>query len=107
MEEKELSPHLFNVITLFAQTGWYQLGKVPSPVDGKMAVDLKAAQFTIDTLLMLRDKTKGNLSKKEEEILSSAISNLQLNYADEAVKSKEQIKTEVPQNSTVNECDKR
>jgi hypothetical protein len=68
-----------------------------------MTVDLKAAQFTIDTLLMLRDKTKGNLSKKEEEILSSAISNLQLNFADETVKSKEQTKTEVPQNSTADE----
>jgi hypothetical protein len=39
-------------------------------------------------LIMLRDKTKGNLTKKEEEMLSSTISNLQINYADEVAKSK-------------------
>jgi hypothetical protein len=37
-------------------------------------------------LIMLRDKTKGNLTKKEEEMLSSTISNLQINYADETAK---------------------
>ncbi|MDR3092907.1 MAG: DUF1844 domain-containing protein, partial [Endomicrobium sp.] len=29
---------------------------------------------------------KGNLTKKEEEILTSTISDLQINYADEAAK---------------------
>jgi hypothetical protein len=90
MEEKDLDIHFFNLITLFAQTGWYQLGKVASPVDGKINRDLKSAQFTIDTLLMIREKTKGNLSKKEGDLLSSAISDLQINYADEAAKEKSQ-----------------
>ncbi|MDR3244607.1 MAG: DUF1844 domain-containing protein [Elusimicrobiota bacterium] len=91
MDEKDLNPYFFNLVSLFASTGWYQLGKVPSPVDGKINKDLKSAQFTIDSLLMLRDKTKGNLSKKEEEMIASAISNLQLNYADEAAKPQEKI----------------
>ncbi len=39
-------------------------------------------------LLMLRDKTKGNLTKKEEEILTSAVFDLQINYDDEAAKCK-------------------
>ncbi len=39
-------------------------------------------------LLMLRDKTKGNLIKNEEEILASAISDLQINYVDEVSKCK-------------------
>ncbi|MDR3049575.1 MAG: DUF1844 domain-containing protein [Elusimicrobiota bacterium] len=86
MEEKDFNLNLFNLITMFASTCWYQLGKVPSPVDGKISRDLDGAKFTIDTLLMLKEKTKGNLTKKEEETLSSTISNLQINYADEAAK---------------------
>ncbi|MDR0822622.1 MAG: DUF1844 domain-containing protein [Endomicrobium sp.] len=90
MEEKDLDLHLFNLISMFASTCWYQLGKVPSPVDGKISRDLQGAQWTIDTLLMLRDKTKGNLTKKEEDLLNSSISNLQINYADEAAKPQDE-----------------
>jgi hypothetical protein len=58
-----------------------------NPVSGKIEKDLKGAQGTIEMLLMLREKTKGNLSDKEEGMLSSVISNLQINYADEAAKT--------------------
>ncbi|MDR2426554.1 MAG: DUF1844 domain-containing protein [Endomicrobium sp.] len=86
-EEKiEINPYFFNLVTMFASAAWQQLGKMQSQIDGKIHKDLKSAQLTIDMLLMLRDKTKGNLIKKEEELLTSTISNLQINYADEAAK---------------------
>ena len=78
----------FNLITILASLAWCQLGKIQDPVDSKIKKDLKGAQITIDMLLMLYDKTKGNLTKKEEEILTSAISNFQINYADEVTKCK-------------------
>jgi hypothetical protein len=84
----EINPYLFNLVTMFSSSAWCQLGKMQNPVSGKIENDLKSAQVTIDILVMLRDKTKGNLTKKEEEMLSSIISNLQINYADEAAKSK-------------------
>lgn len=89
MSEKEnldFNPYLFNLITMFAQSAWCQLGKVPSPIDNKITKDLKSANMTIEMLLMIRDKMKGNLSKKEEEVINATISELQLNYADEAAK---------------------
>jgi phage gp36-like protein len=94
MSEKEISDvnkYFFNLITMFASSAWRQLGKIQDqdPVDGnKIEKDLQSAQVTIDMLLMLRDKTKGNLTKKEEEILTSAIFDLQINYADEVAKCK-------------------
>ncbi len=91
MSEKEISnvnQYFFNLITMFASSAWCQLGKIQDPVDGKIKKDLKGTQITIDMLLMLRDKTKGNLTKNEEEILASAISDLQINYADEVSKCK-------------------
>lgn len=82
----EINPHLFNLVTMFSSSAWCQLGKMQNPISGKIENDLNGAQVTIDMLIMLRDKTKGNLTKKEEEMLSSTISNLQINYADEAAK---------------------
>jgi hypothetical protein len=91
MSEKEISDvnqYFFNLITMFASSAWCQLGKIQDPVNGKIKKDLQSAQITIDTLLMLRDKTKNNLTKKEEEMLTSAISDLQINYANEVTKCK-------------------
>ncbi len=85
-EMKDLNPHLFNLITMFASSAWCQLGKMQNPMNGKIEKDLPGAKMTIDMLVMLRDKMKGNLTKKEEEIVASTISNLQINYADEASK---------------------
>ena len=85
-EKMEINPYFFNLVTMFATAAWQQLGKTASQMDGKIHRDLKGAQITIEMLLTIREKMKGNLTKKEEEILSSTIANLQLNYADEAAK---------------------
>ncbi|MDR2395096.1 MAG: DUF1844 domain-containing protein [Endomicrobium sp.] len=90
---QEVNPHFFNVVTMFASSAWCQLGKIQNPTNGKVEKDLKGAQFTIDMLLMLRDKTRNNLTKKEEEMLVSMISNLQMNYADEISKVDSKIDT--------------
>jgi len=86
MDPKELNQHLFSLISMFASACWQQMGKIPNQMDGKISRDLKAAQVTIDMLLMLKDKTKGNLTKTEEKLLEDTISNLQMNYADEVAK---------------------
>ena len=100
MDTKDLNPYLFSLIQMFASACWQQMGKIPSQIDGKITKDLKSAQQTIDLLIMLKDKTKGNLSSTEEKMLTDTLSNLQMNYADEVSKetitkpeeSKEEIK---------------
>ncbi|MDR1695854.1 MAG: DUF1844 domain-containing protein [Endomicrobium sp.] len=94
-EKLDFNPYFFNLVTMFASAAWQQLGKIQSQVDGKVHRDLQSAQITIDMLLMIRDKMKGNLNKKEEELLASTISNLQLNYADEAAKPEEKQSEEL------------
>ncbi len=80
---------------MLAQAAWQQLGKVANPMTGKIEKDLTHAQMSIDMLRMLKDKTKGNLQPEEEKILSNAVCDLELNYADEVDKtSKEPKKTE-------------
>jgi len=75
---------------MLATACWQQMGKMPSPVSGKVERELNHAKMTLDLLIMLRDKTKGNLSPDEEKAIQSTVSNLQLNYADELLKTDNQ-----------------
>lgn len=65
------------------------LGKLVDPRTGKAEVDLQGAAAAIDRLDMLAAKTKGNLTPDEAILLNNAISNLKLNYVEEASKPKE------------------
>jgi len=86
MDEKTVNPHFISLVMMLASAAWQQLGKVPNPVSGKMEKDIPHVQITIDLLVMIRDKTKGNLSGDEEKLINNTISDLQLNYADEVNK---------------------
>lgn len=69
------------VLTL-SSSAWVGLGKIADPISGEVKKNLKGAKYTIDVLLMLREKTKGNLSTEEKEVLNGIISELQANYAE-------------------------
>ncbi len=84
MDPKELNVHFFSLISMFAAACWQQLGKTPDQTVGAINKDLKGAKSTIDILLMLRDKTKGNLTGTEEKLLNDTIDALQKEYAEEA-----------------------
>jgi hypothetical protein len=62
------------------------LGKIAHPQSGEVTKDTDAARFFIDQLEMLQAKTKGNLSKDENELLKQALMNLHLAFV-EAVES--------------------
>ena len=55
-------------------------------------MDLKGAKFSIDTLIMLRDKTKGNLTADEQKLLNGVIADLQANYAETVFSAKQEEK---------------
>ncbi|MFC1632314.1 DUF1844 domain-containing protein [Candidatus Omnitrophota bacterium] len=84
LSEAELTEVLFiQYVAILANSGMQQLGKVMNPLSGKMEKNMEAAKATIDLLSMLKQKTSGNLSTNEDNVLASAVANLQLNYADE------------------------
>jgi uncharacterized protein YjaG (DUF416 family) len=59
------------------------LGKLKHPVTDKIERNLELAKISIDTLDMLKVKTKGNLSEYEEKFLDEVIRELKLNYVEE------------------------
>jgi hypothetical protein len=58
------------------------LGDAPHPVDGKSEVDLPMARQTIDLLAMLQEKTHGNLTGAEEQMLTQALYDLRLRFVE-------------------------
>ncbi len=56
------------------------LGEVPNPYTNQKEEDLEAARHTVDILGMLKDKTKGNLSQDEEQLLDSVLYEVRMKY---------------------------
>mgnify|MGYP000377741988 CR=1 FL=1 len=56
------------------------LGELPDPLTKEKRVDLVLAKQVIDTLEMLREKTKGNLTPEEEELFKSILFDLKLRF---------------------------
>ena len=65
------------------------MGKLKHPVTDKVERNLELAKISIDTLDMLKVKTKGNLSEYEEKFLDEVIRELKLNYVDEVNKDQD------------------
>ena len=56
------------------------MGLAPDPQSGKVSKDKELARFNIDLLVVLQDKTKGNLSSDEGKFLENLISDLQMKF---------------------------
>ena len=59
------------------------LGVIGDPSTGKNVKNLPMGKQTIDILGMLEEKTKGNLSKEEEDLLKNLLYELRLLYVKE------------------------
>jgi hypothetical protein len=60
-----------------------QLGLIEDPGSKELAKNLPLAKQTIDLLAMLEDKTKGNLTSDEENILKNVLYELRMLYVKE------------------------
>lgn len=69
----------FFVTTLAIQAS-ICLGHIPNPATNTKDEDLPQAKFLIDTLEMLKEKTKNNLTKEEAEFIENILYELRLQY---------------------------
>lgn len=64
-------------------TALYHLGAMPDPATGeRVESDPLVAQQTIDTLEMLRDKTRGNLDDEERKLIDSLLYELRMRFVE-------------------------
>ncbi|MCD4781416.1 MAG: DUF1844 domain-containing protein [Candidatus Omnitrophica bacterium] len=78
---KESSDLTFiNYLTSLGLQAMVFLGEIPSPVSQRLEQNLKQAKLLIDTLVVLQDKTKGNLSYAECHLLDASVEELSGKY---------------------------
>lgn len=63
-----------------ASSAFIYLGLMEHPATGRPQVDMMAAKETIDMLAMLREKTKGNLTRGEEKFFDDLLSDLKMQF---------------------------
>ncbi|MFH1441790.1 MAG: DUF1844 domain-containing protein [Candidatus Omnitrophota bacterium] len=69
----------FFVTTLALQAA-ISLGQMENPATNKKEENLPQAKFIIDTLSMLKEKTKGNLTAEEDQMLDNLLYELRTQY---------------------------
>ena len=67
-------------VMMQAQNASLFLGLMPHPGSGEPEVNLELARMFIDQLAMIGEKTRGNLSSEETQVLRNALSNLQMAF---------------------------
>jgi hypothetical protein len=82
----EMAQRFIEFVMMQAQNAAFMLGQIPHPQTGKAEVNLDMAQFLIDQLVMIQEKTKGNLTTDEGKILANALANLQIAFVETAQK---------------------
>jgi len=67
------------ILSYYTQ-GLVLLGEVPNPYTKKKEEDVEAARHTVDILTMLQEKTRGNLSKEEQQLLDGVLYELRMKF---------------------------
>ena len=68
------------LIFSLSTTALLQLGMAPHPETGRQEKDLPGAKQTIDILEMLQEKTRGNLTADEGQLLEECLYDLKMTY---------------------------
>lgn len=74
----EMAQRFVEFVMMQAQNAALFLGQIPNPQSDKPEINLDLAKMFIDQLVMIRQKTQGNLSKDETTVLNNTLSNLQM-----------------------------
>lgn len=73
-------PELASLFLMLASSALVHLGEAEDPVTGEIHRDLAQAKYTIDLLLLLREKTEGNRNPEESQLLEGILYDLQMRF---------------------------
>jgi hypothetical protein len=68
------------LVSYLATTAMFQLGLLAGPSGEKIPLDLANARRTLDLLGILQEKTRGNLSTEEAQLLDDVLYELRLSF---------------------------
>lgn len=84
--DKNINANFFQLVLSLQVAAMQQMGKIASPITGKVDRNLDQARASIDMLAMLSEKTKNNLVKEEEDLINRVLYELRMNYMEESKK---------------------
>lgn len=73
-------PAFLRLLDMLAQTAALYMEGLPDPATGSRQADLVGARQIVDSLLALREKTRGRLSFEESDALDGLLGELQLAF---------------------------
>lgn len=76
----EMAQRFIELVMMQAQQAAMFLGQLPGPDGQKLEPNLGYARMFIDQIEMLQEKTRGNLSNEETQVLGSVLSDLRLAF---------------------------
>ncbi|HEX4950360.1 MAG TPA: DUF1844 domain-containing protein [Blastocatellia bacterium] len=79
-EEAEMTEFMQFLYSLASSTAFIHLGLMEHPATGRAEINLQAAQQGIGMLMLLHEKTKGNLTRAEDEFFTTLLSDLQMQF---------------------------
>ena len=80
-EVQQLPPVDFiSYLANLVETGRLYLEGIPNPETEEVVINLPLVKHIIDTIEMLEEKTKGNLTAPEANFLSNTLYELRMNY---------------------------
>ncbi len=78
---RDLPPADFTMlVNMLVTNAMVFLGQMPAPGSQQYLRNLPQAQHMIDLLMVLREKTQGNLTREEEQMLQDLLPQLQMAY---------------------------
>jgi len=83
-----------NFLSTLATNAAAALGAVPHPATGKRTLDLESGKYWLDILAMLREKTKGNLHPKEQQLVDGLLGDLRMQYVQLVRATEEKLKAQ-------------
>ena len=84
-EDPAMPPASFQMLlTGLATEAMMSLGQIPHPMTGEATVRRNQAKYLIDTIGVLQEKTKGNLSDEEQEMIDGTLNELRMQFVEVA-----------------------
>lgn len=85
-EGEKMQPNFSIFVSSLSMQTLIFLGEIDNPITHKKEENLDQAKYIIETLVMLKEKTKGNLTANEANLLDNVLYELRMKYTVKAGK---------------------
>ena len=79
-EDSQEGMNFASFLLSLATTGMVHLGEIPEPSTGQTLENLEAARQMIDILGILKEKTEGNLTPEESQLMENMLYELRMSF---------------------------